>query len=175
MKILDVTNNRFGQLTARWPVGRVSDDRIWLCSCDCGNLTYVRIGKIRSGNTKSCGCLRKAELLKRTYKHGQTGTLEHTMWLSARVRAKKKNIPFNLELSDVVIPSFCPLLEIPIRKSKSALSSNSPTLDRIIPAVGYVKGNVRVISHKANTSKSNLTIKEMELLLKNWRKLLGSK
>jgi len=109
-------------------------------------------------------------LVARTRTHGMNGTLEQTMWLSAKVRAKKKHVPFNIELSDVIIPAFCPLLGIPIRKSKKSLSPNSPSLDRIIPALGYVKGNVRVISHKANTAKSNLTIEEMETLLTNWRK-----
>lgn len=42
-----------------------------------------------------------------------------------------------------------------------------PSLDKIIPKLGYVKGNVWVVSNKANRIKSNATIEELELLVKN--------
>ena len=74
---------------------------------------------------------------------------------SARWRAKKAGIPCNIELEDVVIPDFCPALGIPL--CFGSASQNSPTLDRIIPALGYTKGNVIVISNLANQIKSTGT------------------
>ncbi len=47
------------------------------------------------------------------------------------------------------------------------LYDDSPSLDKIIPKLGYVKGNVWVVSNKANRIKSNATIEELELLVKN--------
>ena len=44
---------------------------------------------------------------------------------------------------------------------------NTPTLDKIIPKFGYVRGNVHVISFKANTMKSNGTLDEL-ILLGQW-------
>ena len=60
-------------LTALYKTGRQTENRqyYWLCRCDCGNTTEVRIGNIRNGRTKSCGCLqhRKGQDAP-TYKHG---------------------------------------------------------------------------------------------------------
>lgn len=60
------------------------------------------------------------------------------------------------------------MLGIPLFKSGKT-SANSPTLDRKNSALGYTKDNVWVISHRANSAKSNLTIDELELLTKNLR------
>ena len=80
------------------------------------------------------------------------------MWDSAKSRATEKGREFNIELSDIVIPDFCPVLGVPMDR---------PSLDRIDSSKGYVKGNVRVISHRANMLKNNATIEELELVLKD--------
>lgn len=57
---VDITNQKFGRLTA---VERQYDDNNnyigWLCKCECGNLAVVTLDKLKSGNTKSCGCYKK--------------------------------------------------------------------------------------------------------------------
>lgn len=82
-----------------------------------------------------------------------------------RSRANIKGIEFNLEISDIIIPEKCPVLGIPLIPFSS--SSNSPTIDRFYPEKGYVKGNIFIISRKANTMKLNASIEEVEMLL-NW-------
>lgn len=82
----------------------------------------------------------------------------------ARARAKKKSLPFDIELDDIVIPDICPLLDIPLVLDNQLFADNSPSLDRLIPSLGYVKGNVKVISVRANTIKNNATIDELMLL-----------
>jgi hypothetical protein len=84
----------------------------------------------------------------------------------ARYRAKKLGLEFNLDVSDIVIPELCPLLEIPIVFVNSIAPGN-PSLDRIDNTKGYVKGNVKVISYQANTMKSNATLTELLLFSKN--------
>lgn len=65
-KVKDLTGQRFGKLTAVRPTEkRASTSIIWECLCDCGNTTFVPGNNLRSGNTKSCGCLRKAEMAQR--------------------------------------------------------------------------------------------------------------
>jgi hypothetical protein len=96
--------------------------------------------------------------------------LDYCLWLKARDRAKEFNLPFTISREDVCIPEKCPLLEIPLFRAGQKPTPNSPTLDRIIPTLGYVKGNIQVISFKANTMKSNATLEEMELLVKNWKR-----
>jgi hypothetical protein len=89
----------------------------------------------------------------------------------ARYRAKKKGIEFNLELSDVVIPKLCPVLKIPLSAGSSSGGPRgcSPSLDRIDNTKGYIKGNVQVMSHKANTMKHCADNNEL-ILFANWIK-----
>lgn len=78
------------------------------------------------------------------------------MYRVAKFRAKKKSLPFNLDVSDINIPFFCPVLGIELKSIYGkGLTDRSPSLDRIIPSLGYVKGNVIVISNLANRIKSN--------------------
>ena len=89
-----------GRLTARWPCGRVTNRRtpVWLCSCDCGNLTLVRYYNLRSGNTISCGCMRKAAsklkvqaLPHINITHGMSNSREYSSYHSAQQRCNNPN------------------------------------------------------------------------------------
>lgn len=57
-------------------------------------------------------------------------------------------------------------------KKKRDIMKNDPSVDRIIPELGYTKGNVRVISNRANLLKNNASIEEIELVLEDLRRLL---
>ncbi len=83
---------------------------------------------------------------------------------SAKTRAKARGLDFNLELNDLIMPEICPVLGIKIEKQSNHVGPNSPTLDRIDNNKGYVKGNVRIISHKANWLKSNSNPNELALI-----------
>lgn len=93
----------------------------------------------------------------------------------AKSRAKIAGIGFNLTLEDIQIPSTCPVLGIPISPNhgRKGYFPDSPSLDRIIPALGYTKGNVRVISHRANLLKSNATVEELKAVLSDLERLLA--
>lgn len=56
--VRDISTQKFGNLTAIEIVGRYHREAIWECACDCGKKVRVKLGNLRSGNTKSCGCLR---------------------------------------------------------------------------------------------------------------------
>lgn len=81
----------------------------------------------------------------------------------ARARAKEKGVPFNLKATDITIPDLCPYIGMPLEKTTGSNTAqpNSPSIDRIVPALGYVRGNVEVISHLANTMKSNATKEQL--------------
>jgi hypothetical protein len=84
----------------------------------------------------------------------------------AKARAKSKNIPFDLCFDDIVIPEQCPILGIPFEVSNGkGPSPSSPSLDRIVPELGYVKDNIMVISMRANQIKTNATADEIEKVL----------
>lgn len=96
----------------------------------------------------------------------------YSIWCCVKKRAKQKGIDFNLNIEDIPeIPLVCPILGISIESSKvfGPLDS-SPSLDRINPKKGYVKGNIRIISNRANRIKSDATIDEVKLLLKDMNK-----
>ena len=92
---------------------------------------------------------------------------------SAKQRAQSKNLDFNIEPSDISLPETCPLLEIPLDSHYGSAQDNSYSIDRIDSTKGYIKGNVWVISKRANTLKNNATLEELSLLVKNLNKYLN--
>ena len=83
---------------------------------------------------------------------------------NAHRRSVERNIYFDLQKSDIVIPTTCPILGIPLFPSvgKRGGGPSSPTLDRIDPKKGYIAENIQVISKRANTLKSDASIEEMK-------------
>lgn len=81
----------------------------------------------------------------------------------ARRRARQGRLPFSIDRDSIVVPTICPALGISIEIGGSRCAG-SPSLDRIVPHLGYVPGNVRVISDKANRLKSGRTLAELQWL-----------
>lgn len=95
-KKIDLTGLGFGKLIAvKDSEKRIGCDKriVWLCRCDCGNLTEVTVHELRSGNTKSCGCL-KREKLKRGigFKHGGKGTRLYRIWKGTKKRCYMESV-----------------------------------------------------------------------------------
>jgi hypothetical protein len=81
---IDITGQKYNMLTALYKTGRQTKNKqyFWLCKCDCGNTKEVRIGSIRTGRTKSCGCLSlRAGSNSPNYKHGRSQTKEYDLEL----------------------------------------------------------------------------------------------
>ena len=100
-------------------------------------------------------------------KNSRQKHIVHNMWKSAKSRANKKGIDFNIEESDIIIPDVCPLLEVPLKFGDKTNYDYSPSLDRIDNTKGYIKGNIQVISKKANTMKNSATLQELTTFCKN--------
>lgn len=95
------------------------------------------------------------------------------MVVEAKARAKARGIPFDISADDVTWNDVCPVLGIPItyqRNKGHGGDHNSPSLDKINNSLGYIKGNVRIISNRANKLKNDMTREEAELILRNWDK-----
>lgn len=84
------------------------------------------------------------------------------MLCAARLRAKRDGVRFAIVKADIVVPEFCPALGIRLSVTKGKPGDGSPTIDRFIPARGYVPGNVAVISHRANRIKNNASLFELQ-------------
>ncbi len=76
-------------------------------------------------------------------------------------------LPFTITVADVVVPDTCPLLGVALRLGTRYDRAASPSLDRIEPSLGYVPGNVWVISFRANAIKQDASLPELELLVRN--------
>ena len=74
------------------------------------------------------------------------------MFQSAKRRAKVSHVPFSLVVDDIKIPVYCPVSGEPLVYGGG---DNAPSLDRLVPARGYVPGNVVVISSRINRIKND--------------------
>lgn len=84
----------------------------------------------------------------------------------AKARAGRNSIPFDLTADDIEVTTVCPVFGTIIEYGGGLHNPVGPSLDRLIPQLGYVKGNVRVISFRANTLKQDASIDEVRQILK---------
>lgn len=80
---------RFDRLLVLKRVGTDPNSR-WLCACDCGKKTVVVAGNLRSGNTRSCGCIQREVMAAIQAVHGEGSakkrTAEYTAWTNLKCR-----------------------------------------------------------------------------------------
>lgn len=90
----------------------------------------------------------------------------------AKARAKKAGLPFDIDKEYVrsLVPDVCPVLGTPFVFYGHKLRPDSPSLDRLIPSRGYVRGNVAVISQRANAIKSDASADEIQRVA-DWLRL----
>lgn len=112
-------------------------------------------------------------------KNAETRSANPEKAILARVksRANREDIPFDISVEDIVIPSECPILGIPLHSysttggRKRGYSPDAASLDRIYPTKGYIKGNVRVISARANLLKNDATVEELRKVLEDLERI----
>jgi hypothetical protein len=94
---------------------------------------------------------------------------EKWMLKRTKARAAKRGVIFDLSREDIIIPEYCPALGVKLEQGRNCKQPNSPSLDRIIPSKGYVKGNVAVISLRANQIKNDASVEDLQKVL-DWLK-----
>lgn len=83
----DLTGQKFNLLTCE----KYQPGGDWLCRCDCGNTTTISTHRIKTGETKSCGCWHSEAARMRRFKHGESQkTRLNSIWNSMKARC---NIP----------------------------------------------------------------------------------
>ncbi len=88
------------------------------------------------------------------------------LWKSCRASARKRKFDFDISIEDIVIPHLCPILGISMTLPGQGRRLNSTaSVDRIDSTKGYVRGNIQVISWRANHLKSNSTHEERVALV----------
>jgi len=89
--VLALASQRFGRLVAVERAERGLGGFRWRCRCDCGNEVLVLAAKLRSGHTRSCGCLKNEIAGGRTRTHGRSKTAEWNVWCGMRQRCDDAN------------------------------------------------------------------------------------
>lgn len=92
MRALDLTDQRFGLLVAKHRNGKNNNGRVlWRCLCDCGNIADVHVSNLRTGETKSCGCLSHlGNRLTHGHRKGKKNSLTYSSWCSMKKRCYDK-------------------------------------------------------------------------------------
>ena len=93
-KFIDLTGQKFERLTVIKRYGRRHSHVLWLCVCDCGNEIVVDSNSLRTGNTRSCGCIRKehSKVIGSANKtHGMFGTRLYMIWADMKRRCNNPN------------------------------------------------------------------------------------
>lgn len=91
-KRIDLKGKVFGRITVIEEEG--SDSRgemMWRCKCECGKEKITTSSRLRTSQTKSCGCLQKETVSSTMYRHGMSNHPNYVVWASMRKRCNNKN------------------------------------------------------------------------------------
>ena len=89
----------------------------------------------------------------------------YAAWHRLRIKARETGILFTIAKEDLKVPEFCPVLGIRLQVGGSGGRASSPSVDRLVPALGYIPGNVHVISMRANAIKNDATAEELRMVV----------
>jgi len=136
---------------------------------------YAEAHKERLSEYKQMHYLVNAELYKKRAKSWERSDPNRTLFTRTKIRATRNGMDFNLTPEDVVIPTVCPVLGIELRHNygKNGPTDNSPTVDRIDNSKGYVKGNVIIVSFRANRLKSDAAVEELRRVANFYSEVMG--
>lgn len=92
-KFIDLTGERFGRLVVLEFSHKDNNTYYWKCKCDCGNIKLIDRHCLRSGNTKSCGCLISERMKTAKYfkTHGMSKTKIYFVWSKIKKRCYDPN------------------------------------------------------------------------------------
>lgn len=174
MKIVDITGQKFGRLTALRRVGSNGHSALWLCKCDCGNETVVTLSHLKGGQTRSCGCLlketrktsgKKSGIGIRTKKHGDFGTRLYRIWAAMKRRCCNPHTKYYSDYGGRGI-RVCSLWMDYVSFREWALSNgyaDGLSIDRINVNGNYEPENCRWTTMKGqqNNRRNNVVLKYM--------------
>ena len=89
-------------------------------------------------------------------RHRKNKPTAKRLYDDAKIRASLRGLEFTIEAEDVEVPDVCPIFNVTMVEN----TNTAPSLDRIDSSKGYVKGNIAVISRRANVIKNDGTASE---------------
>lgn len=183
-KLIDITGNKFGRLTAIKRVGTNNDRRpMWLFKCDCGNQHTVNSKDVISGHSSSCGCLQRELLSKRNYRHGKSTSKEYSIWAGVTQRVKfgnSLNRKYYLEKGITMCDRWSsdrPDGFTNFLSDMGPIPSSEHQIDRIDPNGNYEPSNCRWVTRTEqmnNTTQNvNLTFDGVTMTQEQWGRKTG--
>lgn len=175
---------KFGRLTVLDKLHNYhKNNRIyWLCVCDCGNLIEVDSSRLVSGQTKSCGCLRKDLLIKRNLKHDKSHTRLYNIWTQMKKRCYNSKTPQYKDYGGrgiAVCYEWCNNFQSFYDWSMANGYNDTLSIDRVDNNKSYSPDNCRWATRRQqnrNTRQNrNITINGETHCLKDWCDILGLK
>lgn len=137
---------------------------------------YGHVGARWVLTAKCLSCRERLNELNRNWGIKDIETRKRNIVNRVKAQAKMKGILFDISVRDVEWNEYCPILDIPLNYfTKGGRQQNSVSLDRVNPDLGYVNGNVSVISLRANSIKSNLSLTQAKRLVDYIEKRLRRK
>lgn len=113
--------------------------------------------------------LKTIEIRNRDWKY----RANEVIYMNAKARAKKANIEFSIERTDIIIPNVCPILGIKLFRENKETWYHAPSIDRIDNKKGYTKDNIMIISRRANILKKDASLEELVAIGKFYEHLLS--
>lgn len=154
--------DRFNKLKLLYKTKKTRQGQYWQCLCECGLQKEVRIDHLKSGATKSCGCLLKG---KTSVHYKGYENIPKSFFSNILYNAQQRGIPVEIGieyLHDLFQKQngLCALSgkELSIPRLKSKIGAGNASLDRIDSSLGYIKGNVWFIDKTLNVIKNNLSL-----------------
>lgn len=89
----NIIGKKFGRLTVlkfHHNSGKPRYENFFECKCECGNLKVCSMQNLISGNTQSCGCIKKEQTIQMFTKHGKRHTRLYRIWLNMKNRCNNK-------------------------------------------------------------------------------------
>lgn len=140
-------------------------------SLNLNKFSLIEKWNVNSGTKdicKKCSTkIRQSEKLNRDWKVDTAKLL----YKNIKSRCKRTGREFSIELEDIVIPEKCPVFGFELKREDKQTWMFAPSVDRIDSSKGYIKGNVTVVSRRANILKRDATVEELELLLNYYKTL----
>ena len=117
---------------------------------------------------KKCSIkIRQTEKLNRDWKVDAARLL----YKNIKSRCKRMGREFSIDIKDIIIPEKCPVFGFELKREDRETWMCAPSVDRIDSSKGYIKGNVTVVSRRANIIKRDATIEELEQLFNYYKTL----
>ena len=160
---IDITGQKYGRLTVIERAGSYRRHQItWLCRCDCGNEVVVKSNALRTGNTRSCGCL----VREGNYKLAEGEAAFNGLFSRMRRNAKERGLKWHLTKAQVhyLTKQLCYYCGAAPKKSTNRHKLNGDYvyngLDRTDNAKGYGIGNVVPCCEECNYAKRTRSVEQ---------------